>query len=209
MGAGASLANHDANVTLARSSGSGNNSGAALDLYGSVSGSPVYASTLVLWGDSAGYTGGKARNWYWDVGGNAYARTALVVSGHVSSPTNPYGTINQPSGDPYMIAVWSDINAPALITSPNTGSTAGQSAFQAFAVLDSASTPKERFAIDGAGLHQWSAAVANTYAGSTWDTSVGRVSAGRPGRHARWHSIFRHHVREPRHAEQRIDLLLL
>jgi hypothetical protein len=78
--------------------------------------------------------------------------------------------------DPYMLAVWADVNAPALVVAPNSGNTRGQPNFQDAVFLDG--TTNERLAIDGAGTLQWSASLANTFLGSAWDTTLARVAAG-------------------------------
>jgi hypothetical protein len=98
----------------------GNNRGAALDLYTGSSGIP-----LRIWADDSNYTGGKEISTI--IGAGIVTRDSLVVSGNVSRYSgNPFNaTILTPTPDPAMIEVWSDVNAPALVVSPNPGSFSG------------------------------------------------------------------------------------
>jgi hypothetical protein len=154
-------------------SNTGNNRGAALDLYTGSSGIP-----LRIWADDSNYTGGKELSTI--IGAGIVTRNSLVVSGNVSRYSgNPFNaTILTPTPDPAMIEVWSDVNAPALVVSPGPGAffgSAGNPGYQAAVFMDGRN---ERLAIDAAGTMQWSPSVSNTFIGSHWDTTFGRVAPG-------------------------------
>jgi hypothetical protein len=163
-----------ASLTAVRNtSGSGNERGAALDLYAGSGG-----HNLRVWVDNPQYTGGVAPAIQINDGGGLYMSSWELISGHLlRSPPNPFGVFPKaPVTDPFMLGVWADVNAPSVVIAPNSGTTAGQPNFQNIVFLDGSTN--ERLAIDGAGTLQWSASITNNFAGSNWDTTLSRASAG-------------------------------
>jgi hypothetical protein len=155
-------------------SGTGNQQGAALDLYAG-----AHGESFRVWVDSPDFTGGKFPALTIDNGAGVRLFTYEVISGHPNRnwTSNPFGIIpNAPTTDPAMLEVWSDVNAPAFVVAPNLGTTPGQGDFQDEAFMDG--TGYERLAIDGAGTLQWSGPVANTYGDSIWDTTLARTAPG-------------------------------
>jgi hypothetical protein len=154
-------------------SGTGNQQGAALDLYAG-----GHGQALRVWVDSSSFKGGKAPGLTIDNGAGLRLFTYEVISGHPNLWTsNPFGIVPiEPTTDPSMLAIWADVDAPALVVAPNSGTSPGAGNFQDAAFLDGRGY--ERLAIDGAGTLQWSGQVANSYGGSVWDTKLARTAPG-------------------------------
>src|SRR5579883_2964156 len=114
-------------------SGSGNEQGAALDLYAGAQG-----QTLRIWVNSPGFTGAKAPALTVDNGAGVRLFTYEVISGHPNRwTTNPFAIYPvEPTTDPSMLAIWADVDAPGLVVAPNSGTSAGAGNFQDAAFMD-------------------------------------------------------------------------
>jgi hypothetical protein len=161
-------------TAIRNTTGTGNQQGAALDVY-----SGAHGQALNVWIDDPSYNGGMVRGITIDNGGQFRSRLSMIISGTVTSQVgSPWDVaILPPSTDPFMLSLWADIEAAPLQVACNPyGRNQGQGNFQDAVFLDG--TQKQRLAIDGAGTLQWSNAVSNTFAGSVWDTTLMRVAAG-------------------------------
>ena len=108
---------------------------------------------------------------YINDGGAFYSNAWMVISGALSDYTIAAPQVLHPTGDSFMLGIWSDVNGPAMVVRPSL--TEGE---PTIATTDAGGN--YRLAILPDGSMVFSDAVSNEYASSAWDTVLHRVGPG-------------------------------
>jgi hypothetical protein len=176
--------NQNAALQVSRNlSDAGQGQGAAIDVY---AGSNPNGALQRWWVDNINVTAGKSVATIID--GNGALRTSayMLISGIVANGGTAATYLPlEPTSDSNMFAIATDIASGAAMyvsVCPSSICAPSSSAAQAFVAMDGTSgqyNANVRFAIGGQdGEMRWTNSTSNTFAGATWDTQIGRVSAG-------------------------------
>jgi hypothetical protein len=114
---------------------------------------------------------GNVLRTYINDGGAVYSNAWMVISGGLSDYTIATPQVLHPTGDTFMLGIWSDVNGPAMVVRPSL--TEGE---PTIATTDAGGN--YRLAILPDGSMVFSDAVSSEYASSAWDTVLHRVGPG-------------------------------
>ena len=108
---------------------------------------------------------------YINEGGALYTNAWMVISGALSDYTIAAPQVRHPTGDSFMLGIWSDVDGPALVVRPSL--TDGE---PTLATMDAGGN--YRLAILPDGSLVFSGAGSKEFAKSPWDTVLHRAAPG-------------------------------
>jgi len=116
-------------------------------------------------------TKGNVLRSYISDSGAFYTNAWIVISGALSDYTIAAPAVLHPTGDSFMLGIWSDVDGPALIVRPSLNPSEA-------AVATTDAGGNYRLAILPDGSLVFSGGGSNEFTGSSWDTILHRTAAG-------------------------------